>query len=278
MDAPAPAVADRAAPWRAAAYDPTAYDALVQLLGEGACRQLGIYPLPSDFLLSVVIPVYNERATVQELLRRVRSVPTPKEIILVDDCSTDGSREILRALEGQADVTVLYHAENRGKGAAIKTGFARARGDVVLIQDADLEYDPAEYPRLIQPIVEGRADVVYGSRFHGQGAQRVLYYWHYVGNRVLTTLSNMLTNLNLTDMETCYKVLRREVAQAIAPTFRERGFGIEPEITAKVARRGYRIYEVGVTYAGRTYEEGKKITWRDGARALWHIVRYSRWD
>ena len=278
MDAPSPALRDVASLWRAASYEALSYDALVQLLGEGACRQLGIYPLPAGFLLSVVIPVYNERATLEELLRRVQSVPTPKEIIVVDDASTDGSREFLRALEGQPGVTVLYHAENRGKGAAIKTGFARARGDVVLIQDADLEYDPAEYPRLIQPIVEGRADVVYGSRFHGQGAQRVLYFWHYVGNRVLTTLSNMFTNLNLTDMETCYKVFRREVVQAITPTFRETGFGIEPEMTAKVARRGYRIYEVGVTYSGRTYEEGKKITWRGGARALWHIVRYSRWD
>jgi glycosyltransferase involved in cell wall biosynthesis len=245
-----------------------------ELLGEAACRQLGIYAIPSGFLLSVVIPVYNERVWLEELLRRVLAVPIPKEVLVVDDCSTDGTRDILRRLDGRDGIRVFYQPRNQGKGAALREGFRHAKGDVVLVQDADLEYDPAEYPRLIQPILEGRADVVYGSRFIGE-SHRVLYFWHYVANRVLTTLSNMFTNLNLTDMETCYKVFRRDVLQGIR--LRSDRFGFEPEITAKVARRRnppWRIYEVPISYSGRTYEEGKKIGLRDAFNALYCIIRY----
>jgi glycosyltransferase involved in cell wall biosynthesis len=247
-----------------------------RLLGRAGCQQLGIYRLPDEFVLSVVIPVFNERQTIDEVLRRVRETGIRSQIILVDDGSTDGTRELLRSWEGEPDLTVVLHEANQGKGAALKTGFLKAQGDVVLIQDADLEYDPAEYHRLIQPIVEGQADVVFGSRFTGQN-QRVLYFWHYMGNRLLTLLSNAMTNLNLTDMETCYKVFRREVIQQIAPTLQERRFGIEPELTAKVARlAGIRIYERPISYAGRTYAEGKKITWRDGISALRCIWRYRK--
>jgi glycosyltransferase involved in cell wall biosynthesis len=251
---------------------------LQRLLGEGACRQLGIYPLPDGFHLSVIIPVYNERQWIRELVRRVAAVPIPKEILIVDDASTDGTREILFELERQVDVRVIYQPTNQGKGAALREGFRRARGDIVLVQDADLEYDPAEYPRLIQPILDNQADVVYGSRFIGE-SHRVLYYWHYVANKVLTTLSNMFTNLNLTDMETCYKVFRREVLAAIR--LKSNRFGFEPEITAKVARRcdpSWRIYEVPISYSGRTYEEGKKIGLRDALNALYCIVRYWLFD
>jgi glycosyltransferase involved in cell wall biosynthesis len=244
------------------------------LLGEPACRQLGLMAYPSGFKLSVVMPVYNEVQWLPEILRRVRAVPIPKEIILVDDCSTDGTRDLLRALERDDDLRVLYQPVNRGKGAALRAGFRHATGDVVLVQDADLEYDPAEYPRLVQPILEGRADVVYGSRFIGE-QHRVLYFWHSVANRVLTALSNMFTNLNLTDMETCYKVFRREVLAGIE--LRSDRFGFEPEITAKVARRrrpAWRVYEVPVSYSGRTYEEGKKIGLKDAFTALYCIVRY----
>lgn len=251
---------------------------LQQLLGDGICRQLGIYRLPDGFKLSVVVPCYNERHTIEEIVRRIKDIPIPKEIIIVDDASRDGTRDVLAGMPPDEEVRILYHDRNRGKGAALKTGFANATGDVVLVQDADLEYDPAEYPRLIQPIVEGKADVVFGSRFLGDRSHRVLYYWHYLGNQFLTLLSNAFTNLNLTDMETCYKVFRRELIADIVPTLKQDRFGIEPELTAKVARRNARIYEIAISYSGRTYKEGKKIGWRDGVKALWCIVRYSRWD
>jgi len=251
---------------------------LQRLLGEGACRQLGIYPIPKDFKLSVVIPVYNEKQWIRELVRRVEAVPIPKEIVIVDDCSTDGTRDILRELESHDDVRIVYQPHNQGKGAALREGFRHAVGDAVLVQDADLEYDPAEYARLIQPIIENQADVVYGSRFIGE-SHRVLYYWHYVANRFLTTLSNMFTNLNLTDMETCYKVFRREVLADIH--LKSDRFGFEPEITAKVARSrnpAWRIYEIPISYSGRTYEEGKKIGLRDAINALYCIVRFWMFD
>ncbi len=226
--------------------------------------------------LSVVIPAYNERGTILEILRRVRAVDAglPKEILIVDDFSTDGTRDVLAGIEG-GDVRVLLHERNRGKGAALRTGFAAATGDIVLVQDADLEYDPAEYPRLIAPILDGHADVVYGSRFLG-GPHRVLFYWHAVGNRILTTLSNMVSNLNLTDMETCYKVFRREVLAGLRLTSER--FGFEPEVTIKLARARCRIYEVPVSYAGRDYSEGKKIGWKDGFAAFFHIIRFGFFD
>jgi glycosyltransferase involved in cell wall biosynthesis len=250
---------------------------LQRLLGEPACRQLGIYPIPAGFKLSVVIPVYNEKRWIREVIRRVRAVEIPKEIILVDDCSTDGTRDMLRALGRDGDLRVLYQERNQGKGAALRRGFREAAGDVIVVQDADLEYDPAEYPRLIQPIVEGRADVVYGSRFSGE-THRVLYFWHSVGNKVLTLLSNLFTDLNLTDMETCYKVFRREVLQGI--TLKSNRFGFEPEITAKIARRrpAWRVYETPISYAGRTYEEGKKIGLKDAFVALLCILRFRYFD
>ena len=225
--------------------------------------------------LSIVIPVYNEAATISQIVDMVRSVDVgmDKEILLVDDCSRDGTRDVLEKMgKEQADLKVLFHEVNQGKGAALRTGFAAATGDVVLIQDADLEYDPKEYPRLLQPIVEGHADVVYGSRFLGGGAHRVVFYWHYLGNRLLTTLSNMTTNLNLTDMEVCYKVFKRAVIQSIP--LRESRFGFEVEITAKIARRKLKIYEVPISYYGRDYSEGKKIGWKDGFSALRCIVKY----
>lgn len=223
--------------------------------------------------LSVVIPVYNEIDTLEQIVAAVRAVPVAKEIILVDDGSTDGSRDLLRELEKHPEVRAFYHAQNQGKGAAIRTGVASATRDLVVIQDADLEYDPQELPLLMRPIEEGKADVVYGSRFSGGGPHRVLYFWHMLGNRFLTLLSNAFTNLNLTDMETCYKMFRREIIQSIR--IEESRFGMEPEITAKIARTGCRIYEVGISYAGRTYEEGKKIGWRDGVRAIWCILKYN---
>ncbi len=266
----------------AAALDPADTPAerlrlLRELLGEAVCRQLGLIPLPEGFRMSVVIPVYNEERWIREVLRRVQAVPIPKEIILVDDCSTDGTRAILRELEaGAENVRVFFQPDNRGKGAALREGFRHATGDVVLVQDADLEYDPDEYPRLIQPILEGKADVVFGSRFIGE-SHRVLYFWHSIANKVLTTLSNIFTNLNLTDMETCYKVFRREVLQGI--TLRSDRFGFEPEVTAKVAKsRRWRVYEIPVSYSGRTYEEGKKIGFRDALNAFYCIVRYWLFD
>jgi glycosyltransferase involved in cell wall biosynthesis len=220
--------------------------------------------------LSIVIPVYNEIHTVEEILKRVQSVPHDKEIVIVDDASTDGTTERLRQVSDE-NVTLLFHETNRGKGAALRTGFERVTGDIIIIQDADLEYDPREYGRLIEPIIDGRADVVYGSRFTG-GPQRVLFFWHYVGNKFLTLLSNMLTNLNLSDMETCYKVFRANLLEGI--TIKSNRFGFEPEITAKFAKLKCRIYEVPISYSGRNYEEGKKITWRDGLSALFHIIRF----
>jgi len=224
--------------------------------------------------LSVIVPVYNERDTLAEIVRRIKASPVEVEIIIVDDGSTDGTREALAEIEGQVD-RIILHERNMGKGAALRTGFAAATGDCIIVQDADLEYDPAEYPKLLGPIQTGVADVVYGSRFVGSEPHRVLFFWHYCGNRFLTLLSNVFTNLNLTDMETCYKCFRREVIQGM--TLRENRFGIEPEVTAKVARLGLRIYEVGISYSGRTYEEGKKIGWKDGVRAIWCIVKYGLW-
>ena len=224
--------------------------------------------------ISVVIPCYNEVSTIEAILDAVRaSEIRDKEILIVDDASTDGTREKLLSLPAEAGLRVIFHERNRGKGAALATGFRAATGDVVIVQDADLEYDPKEYPKLLAPIRAGKADVVYGSRFAGGESHRVLYFWHYAANKLLTLVSNMFTNLNLTDMEPCYKAFRRDVIQKI--DFREERFGFEPEVTAKVARMGCRIYEVGISYSGRTYAEGKKIGWRDGLRALWCIVRYN---
>ncbi|MFN7021331.1 MAG: glycosyltransferase family 2 protein [Phycisphaerales bacterium] len=223
--------------------------------------------------LSVVIPVYNEEQTILSVVERVRAVGVEKELVIVDDCSRDGTRARLETLRGQEGIRLLFHDQNRGKGAALRTGFAACTGEMVIIQDADLEYDPNEYPKLIKPILDGRADVVFGSRFIGGETHRVLYFWHSVGNRFLTLLSNALTNLNLTDMEVCYKVFRREIIQQIK--IEEDRFGFEPEITAKVARLRCRVYEVGISYSGRTYEEGKKIGWKDGVRAIWCILKYN---
>ncbi len=249
---------------------------------------------PQTIKLSVVIPVYNERPYIEEILRRVQEIDVPKEIITVDDGSTDGTREWLlemaerqaagvheaEILDGRArlyldGIRFLFQQRNCGKGAALRRGFAEATGDIVLVQDADLEYDPRDYPKLLEPILDGRADVVYGSRFLG-GPQRVHYFWHYVANKFLTLLSDMLTNLKLSDMETCYKVFRREVLAGIKLTSNR--FGCEPEITAKIAKGEWRVYEVPVSYSGRTYAEGKKINWRDGLQALWQVLRYNLFD
>ena len=244
--------------------------------------------------LSVVIPVYNERATIEQILERVQAIEIDKEIIVVDDGSANGTRGFLEALAQTAshnpatmrlpqigsllrtdNIKVFFLPKNQGKGAALRRGFREACGEIIIVQDADLEYDPREYPGLIQPVEQGLADVVFGTRFQG-GPHRVLFFWHYVGNRFLTTLSNMLTNLNLSDVWTCYKVFRKEVLENIE--LRENRFGFEPEVTAKVAKQGYRVYEVPISYHGRSYAEGKKITWKDGVKALWYIVRYRLFD
>jgi len=246
---------------------------LADMIGLNNCRAIGLYKIPENFKLSVVIPVYNEKRWITEVLRRVRMVPIPKEIILVDDLSTDGTREMLPQFADE-NTKILYKKVNQGKGAALRDGFKLCTGNVIIIQDADLEYDPDDYPSLLQPIIENKADIVFGSRFIGE-KHRVLYFWHMVTNKILTVLSNMLTNLNLTDMETCYKVFKKEVLEGM--DLKSNRFGFEPEFTAKIAKKknpAWRVFEVPVSYDGRTYEEGKKIGLKDGFNALYCIVRY----
>jgi len=224
--------------------------------------------------ISVVIPCYNEINTIEAIIQLILAVDLPidREIVIVDDCSTDGTRDLLKSFVSTDNIQVVFHEENKGKGAALHTGFAHAKGDIIIIQDADLEYDPCDYSKLLEPILTGKADVVYGSRFVGSESHRVLYFWHSLGNRVLTLLSNMFTNLNLTDMEVCYKVFKSKVLNRIK--LKENRFGFEPEFTAKIARQGCVVYEVGISYHGRTYEEGKKISWKDGIRACYVILKY----
>jgi len=254
-------------------------DLLLRLLGSELCRKLGIYRIPADFKLSVVIPVYNEVRTLAQVLERVRATALPLEIVIVDDGSRDGTRDLLAGWRDStdprhADLKIIFHERNQGKGGALRTGFAHCTGNVVVVQDADLEYDPQDFRALLQPIVEGRADIVYGSRFSHIDGQ-VHHYWHRWGNQLITRLSNWKSGRTLTDVETCYKMIRRELLQQVAPSLRERGFGIELELTFKLARLpGVRFYERPISYYGRTYREGKKITWRDGLWAMWCILRY----
>jgi glycosyltransferase involved in cell wall biosynthesis len=224
--------------------------------------------------VSIVMPVFNEKDTIQKILSLVKAVPIEKEIIVVDDCSTDGTREYLKGVS-DPEIKVLMHEVNKGKGAALRTGFSFASGEITVVQDADLEYDPQEIPYLIKPILDGKADAVFGSRFLG-GPHRVLFFWHYVGNKVLTTFSNMLTNLNLSDMETCYKAVKTDILKQLR--LKSDRFGFEPEITCKLARKGCRIYETNISYSGRDYSEGKKIGWRDGVAAFWHMIRFRFFD
>jgi glycosyltransferase involved in cell wall biosynthesis len=275
-------VADESATMRpptprdAAAEREPVVELLQHLLTPAVCRRLGIYPWPEDFLLSVVVPAYNEAATIETILERVRSVGVPCEIIVADDASTDGTGAILDRLAEQDSIRVIHLPRNRGKGAAIRAALAHVGGQVVLIQDADLEYDPHDYPLLLRPILEDRADVVYGSRFSAND-RPVAKYWHQTANRLVTWLSNLCTNLKLSDVETGYKVVRRELIDQIRPSLREDGFGIELELTARLARiPGIRFYELPISYSPRGYAEGKKIGWRDALRALWCVVRY-RW-
>ena len=254
-------------------------DLLLRLLGSELCRKLGIYRIPADFRLSVVIPVYNEVRTLAQVLERVRATALPLEIVIVDDGSRDGTRDLLSGWRDStdprhADLKIIFHERNQGKGGALRTGFAHCTGNVVVVQDADLEYDPQDFRALLQPIVEGRADIVYGSRFSHIDGQ-VHHYWHRWGNQLITRLSNWKSGRTLTDVETCYKMIRRELLDQVAPSLRERGFGIELELTFKLARLpGVRFYERPISYYGRTYREGKKITWRDGLWAMWCILRY----
>jgi glycosyltransferase involved in cell wall biosynthesis len=255
----------------AAPEDAPFLEQMSRVLGRRALHHLGIIRVPRGFQLSVVTPVYNESATIETVLRRVAASPIPKEIIVVDDGSTDGTREILAKLRDELKLRIFLHERNEGKGAALRTGFRQAAGDVVVVQDADLEYDPAEYGRLIAPIVDGLADVVYGSRFKGE-TERIHLFWHRVANAGLTLLSNLFNNLNLSDMETGCKAFRRSVLAGIS--IKQNRFGVEPELTAKIARRKYRVYEVAVSYSGRGYAEGKKIRLRDAVNALYSVIRY----
>jgi len=229
--------------------------------------------------LSIIIPVFNEKNTILEIIKQVESVDLPvvKEMVIVDDCSTDGTADILKGLDANK-YRIIFKTKNEGKGAALKDGFLRATGDIFIIQDADLEYNPQEYKKLLQPILNGRADVVYGSRLLSGEAKRVLFFWHYLGNIFLTLLSNLLTGLTLTDMETCYKAFRKEVVDSFKDKLKSKRFGIEPELTARMARGHWRVYEVGISYYGRDYREGKKINWRDGLAAIWHIIKFNLFD